>query len=31
VDVRALGEGRLTATRPAEPAITLRVRLEPAR
>ncbi len=28
VDVRALGEGRLTATRPAEPAITLRVRLE---
>ncbi len=28
VDVRALGQGRLTATRPAEPAITLRVRLE---
>lgn len=31
VDVRALGEGRLTAVRPAEPAITLRVRLEEGR
>ena len=31
VDVRALGEGRLTATRAAEPAVTLRVRLEQVR
>ena len=30
VDVRALGDGRLTARRPAEPAVTLRVRLEGA-
>lgn len=28
VDAQSLAEGRLTATRPAEPAITLRVRLE---
>lgn len=31
VDVRALDGGRLTALRPAEPAITLRVRLEEGR
>jgi outer membrane lipoprotein LolB len=31
VDVRALTQGRLTATRAAAPAITLRVRLEDAR
>jgi outer membrane lipoprotein LolB len=30
VDVRALGQGLLTARRPAEPAVTLRLRLEAA-
>lgn len=31
VDVRALADGRLNATRAAEPAVTLRVRLESGR